>query len=270
MLRNPFPRKWMNRRADMIESEPDYNLEEFQDPEDYDLEYGAYEPEGPFYETVAARTGGPILDVACGTGRIAIPLARKGYAVTGIDLTPAMLAHARRKSDGLAIDWHLADCRSFALDRRFALAVMSGNAFQACLADADQAALFAAVHRHLAPGGHFAFETRNPRRADLYGNETESFWHSFVDRLGRNIDVSLIEHYDPARSVLTCRVIRRVHGEAGDPRVTTIRIRYTAPDEINRRLADAGFAVAEQHGDFDRSALTADSPSIVTVARKLG
>lgn len=254
----------------MTDGEFDHNLEEFQEPEDYDLEYGAYEPEGPFYEALAARAGGPILDVACGTGRIAIPLARKGFAMTGIDLAAPMLAHARRKSAGLAIDWQLADFRNFDLGRRFALAIMSGNAFQACLTDADQAALLAAVHRHLQPGGYFAFETRNPRQADFYGNETETFWHSFVDRLGRTIDVSLVEVYDPSRAVLACRVIRRVHGAAGEPRTTMIRIRYTAPADLNRRLAAAGFALAEQYGGVDRSALTAESPSIVTVALKRG
>lgn len=256
----------------MIGDNPDDNLEEFQNPEDYDLEYGSYEPQGPFYETVAAQTGGPILDVACGTGRIAIPLARKGYALTGIDLAAPMLAHARRKSAeaGVAIDWQLADFRILALDRRFALAIMSGNAFQACLTDADQAALLAAVHRHLLPGGCFAFETRNPRRADLYGNERETFWHSFVNRLGWTIDVSLIEVYDPGQAVLACQVIRRVKGETGKPRSNMIRIRYTAPEDLNRRLASAGFAIAEQYGGVDRSALTSESPSIVTVARKSG
>lgn len=254
----------------MTDSELDHNLEEFQDPEDYDCEFGAYEPQGPFYESIAARTGGPILDVACGTGRIAIPLARKGFRMTGIDLAKPMLAHARRKSDGLGIDWQHADFRDFALDRRFALAIMSGNAFQACLTDADQAALLAAVHRHLLPGGYFAFETRNPRHGDLHGNETEAFWHRYVDKLGREIDVSLIETYDPARAVLTCRVIRRGHGQASEPRAATIRIRYTAPADLDRRLAEAGLAVAEQYGGVDRSALTAESPSIVTVARKRG
>jgi SAM-dependent methyltransferase len=246
------------------------NLEEFQNPEDYDLEYGAYEPQGPFYETVAARTGGPILDVACGTGRIAIPLARHGYCVTGIDLAAPMLAHARRKSEGLDVDWRLADCRDFTLERPFALAVMSGNAFQACLTDADQAALLASVRRNLCDGGCFAFETRNPRPQDLTGNETEAFWHSFTDRRGRLIDVSLIETYDAGKAVLTCQVIRRVHGGTGAATRATIRIRYTAPDELNRRLREAGFAIEEQYGWFDRSPLTAESRSIVTVARKTG
>jgi len=245
------------------------NLEEFQNPEDYDLEYGTYEPEGPFYETIAARTGGPILDVACGTGRIAVPFARKGYSVTGIDLAEPMLEHARKKGEGLGIDWRLGDCRDFRFDRSFALAIMSGNAFQACLTDADQAALFDAVRRNLRADGRFAFETRNPRPAELVGNQEEAFWHRFTDRLGREIDVSLIETYDPEAAVLSCEVIRRVHGGSGEPQRRTIRIRYTGADELNRRLADAGFAVEEQHGWFDRSPLTPESRSIVTVARRV-
>lgn len=270
MRRISLPRKRTNRKADMTERASGDNLEEFQDPENYDLEYGEYEPEGPFYESVAARTGGPILDIACGTGRISIPLARKGFGVAGIDLAEPMLAHARRKSEGLGIDWQVADFRAFRLDRQFALAVMSGNAFQCCLTDADQTALFDAVRQHLRSGGCFAFETRNPRPRDLKGNEEEAFWYRFVDRLGREVDVSLIETYDAAAAVLACEVIRRVRGDRGEPQRKTIRIRYTGAEELNRRLAECGFDVAEQYGAFDRSPLAAESPSIVTVARKRG
>ncbi len=269
MGETPIGDKPRTRRADMtVAATPDDNLSEFQSPEEYDCEFGEYEPEGPFYEALAERTGGPILDLACGTGRIAIPLAKRGFAVTGVDLAAPMLAHARRKSGTAPLRWVEADCRSFALKDRFALALMSGNAFQAYLADADQQALARQVHRHLAPGGRFAFETRNPRPADLAGYEAETYWHSYTDPAGRRIDVSLIEIYDPAAAVLDCHVFRRTAG-TGDPvRRTRIRIRYTDRHHVVALLRDAGFAIEAQYGDFDRSPASDDAPRIVTIARR--
>jgi 2-polyprenyl-3-methyl-5-hydroxy-6-metoxy-1,4-benzoquinol methylase len=113
------------------------NLEEFSEPELYDREYGAYEPEGPFYESLARDLGGPILDIACGTGRLSIPFAEAGLSVTGTDIMPAMLAHARAKSAHLPVRWIEADSRSLDLGETFAFAVMSGHAFQSFLTDAD-------------------------------------------------------------------------------------------------------------------------------------
>ena len=125
------------------------NLEEFNDPELYDLEFGGWEPQGPFFESVARRQGGPVLDIACGTGWLAIPLALSGLAVTGVDIVPEMLARARIKAAGLPIRWLEADCRTLGLGERFALATMTGHAFQSLLTDDDHRGLLASVHRHL-------------------------------------------------------------------------------------------------------------------------
>jgi SAM-dependent methyltransferase len=251
----------------MSDRREDDNLSEFLDGAKYDCEFGAYEPAGPFYETLADQAAGPILELACGTGRVAIPLARKGYDLTGIDLAPGMLAQARAKSDGLAIRWAEGDCRRFALGRRFALAYMTGNAFQAYLTDADQRALLAAVRGHLPPDGRFAFETRNPREADLHGHEAEEYWHSYVAPNGRRVNVALAERYDPATRILDCHVFRYWADSDAGPRRSRILIRYTDRGRLNRLLAAEGFAVEQQYGDFDRSPWTPASERIATVAR---
>ena len=76
------------------------NLEEFADPETYDIEDDS-DTGIAFYAALARETGGPVLEIACGTGRVGIPIARLGYAVTGLDIVPGMLELARRKSAGL-------------------------------------------------------------------------------------------------------------------------------------------------------------------------
>src|SRR4029078_5542411 len=89
-------------------------------------------------------------------------IARLGFAVTGLDIVPGMLAQARSKSAGLATRWVEGDARNFELGEYFRLIFLTGNAFQAFLTRADQEALLERVRAHLHDEGLFAFETRNP------------------------------------------------------------------------------------------------------------
>ena len=244
------------------------NLEEFNDPELYDLEFGGWEPQGPFFESVARKEGGPVLDIACGTGWLAIPLAHAGLAVTGVDIVPAMLARARMKAAALPIRWLEADCRTLDLGEHFALATMTGHAFQSFTSEADQRALIASVARHLPSGGLFAFDTRNKRPADIEVDGSEGFWHSFEDAQGRTVDVSLIEHWDAATKLLHCTTIRRWRDRSRVDQTKRIDIRYVDAPNLNRMLERAGFAVEAQFGNWDRSPVTADSPEIITLARR--
>ena len=80
------------------------NLEEFADPRNYDIEQRTNKGIA-FYSALAQETGGPVLEVACGTGRVSIPIARLGLDVTGLDIVPGMLEQARAKSAGLPVRW---------------------------------------------------------------------------------------------------------------------------------------------------------------------
>jgi SAM-dependent methyltransferase len=141
------------------------NLEEFADPHAYDIVDDS-DTGVAFYAALAQETGGPVLEIACGTGRVSIPIAKLGFAVTGLDIVPGMLERARHKSVGLLTRWVEGDARRFDLGERFRLIFMTGNAFQAMLTRADQEALLEGVRRHLYDEGLFSFETRNPRWAD--------------------------------------------------------------------------------------------------------
>src|SRR5205085_11769880 len=98
----------------------------------------------------------------CGTGRVAIPIAREGIQVTGLDVVPGMIERARRKSVGLPVRWLVGDARNFAFDERFRLIFITGNAFQAFITNAEQESVLERVHAHLDDDGMFAFEIRNP------------------------------------------------------------------------------------------------------------
>jgi SAM-dependent methyltransferase len=105
-------------------------------------------------EDLLRRTGAPdgarVLDGGCGTGRVAVELARRGWRVVGVDLDPSMLAAARAKSD--AIPWHLDDLATLALDETFEAAVLAGNVM-IFVAPGSEGAVVANLARHLAPGG---------------------------------------------------------------------------------------------------------------------
>jgi SAM-dependent methyltransferase len=247
--------------------EEDY-LGEFVDPVNYDLEVGGDHPSHHFYADLAKQVGGTTLEVACGTGLVTIPLARQGISITGMDIVPAMLAHAQNKSAalGLSIRWFQCDARNFDLHEQFSFIYMTGNAFQAFLNNADQQDLLYNIRKHLATGGIFAFETRNPNWSDCSTDLNETEWMTYTNDKGFTVRITETRQYDHAAQVLAYTLFRR-WTEAGDAkeRITRIAIRYTFPQELNALLERSGFRVMHQYGDWDKSPLTKDSPSIISV-----
>lgn len=258
------------------------NLEEFADPSTYDIEDSS-DTGVAFYTALAQETGGPVLEIACGTGRVSIPIARLGFAVTGVDIVPGTLELARSKSAGLATRWIEADARTFALGEQFRLIFLTGNAFQGFLTRADQEALLARVRAHLHDDGLFAFETRNPRWATQEGHgedyaglfvnlETraeEQEWPSYRNSSGHKVRVSRTQAYDHVAQILHWTTYRRWHeGEQEHTKITRIALRYTFPQELAALLHYNGFTMLRQYGDWDLQPLSAASPSIIVVCRK--
>ena len=269
------------------------NLEEFADPQTYDLEDN--DDTGiAFYTALAQETGGPVLELACGTGRVSIPIARRGFAVTGLDIVPGMLERARRKSADLPTRWVAGDARAFDLGAQFRLIFLTGNAFQAFLTRADQEALLACVRAHLHANGLFAFETRNPRWVTLprAGQEAqpvregtpwpadglfafletraeEEEWQTYCDHSGRAVRVTKTQAYDHVAQILHWTTYRRRGaGDQEQTQITRIAVRYTFPQELAALLHYNGFAILRQYGDWNEEPLSATSPSIIVVCRK--
>jgi SAM-dependent methyltransferase len=254
------------------------NREAFTDPVDYDYEDSSDDGVA-FYAALARETGGPVLEVACGTGRVAIPIAKLGYTVTGLDIEPGMLARAREKSAGLPARWVEGDARSFDLGEKFRLIFMTGNAFQAFVTNEEQATVLQRAYAHLHDEGLFAFETRNPllpgtkTRAGLFltletiNNEIE--WPAYLNKHGYEVRVSTTQIYDPISQTLHLAGVKRWHDGAQE-HMTTSRtaLRYTFPQELNALLHCNGFDIVRTFGDWDESPLTAISPSIISVCRK--
>lgn len=250
------------------------NLEEFQDPANYDLEEVPGSAERiAFYADLAERVGGPVLEIACGTGIVALPIAARGLDVTGVDLARPMLAHARRKADRqeLSVRWIEADARAFDLDQSFQFIYLTGNAFQAFLRREDQEQLLATVRRHLAPAGVFAFETRNPSGHYLGDTSEEEHWNRYQSIEGQIVDVSGTQRYDPIAQVLHWTSYRRWHDSTGPhTRVTRIACRFSYPQELAALLHYNGFAIETQYGNWHKAPVTATSSSLISLCRLAG
>jgi SAM-dependent methyltransferase len=254
------------------------NLEEFIDAINYDRE-DTSDTGIAFYSELAQKAGNSVLEIACGTGRVTIPIAKLGFATTGLDIDPQMLEQARRKSSGLPVRWIEGDARTFELHEQFHLIFLTGNAFQAFVTNADQEALLQRVQAHLRDDGLFAFETRNPllsnmkTRAGLFvtleTHEEEEAWPSFINVNGQEVRVSRTRVYDHVAQIVHLTSYKRWHeGGQEHTKISRTELRYTFPQELAALLYYNGFTIERQYGDWNKEPLSPTSPSIISVCRK--
>jgi SAM-dependent methyltransferase len=222
----------------------------------------------------AGRMGHPVLELACGTGRLTIPVAQGGVEIVGLDLSASMLAHARTKAKaaGVEIEFFEGDCRSFELGRKFALIFMAFNSMQHLHDYASLAALFANVRKHLAEGGRFVFDVFNPKleilaRAsgdrrlereyqDPDGKGTMAFEHS-----GAYHDATQVSH-------IRCYFVRRgANGEEAEVREEELHLRSFFPQELDLLVRSQGFEAVEKFGNFERKAFGSGDPKQVVVCK---
>ncbi|WP_119459243.1 class I SAM-dependent methyltransferase [Rhodospirillaceae bacterium SYSU D60014] len=228
-----------------------------------------YDPLNPsdddilFYLDLAGETPKTVLDMGCGTGRLACELAARGHQVTGADPAAAMLDIARSRSGGEKVTWIETKAADLSVDTRFDLIIMTGHVFQVFLDDQDVRAALRTLHQHLAPGGRVAFETRNPAVQEWSGWTPEET-HERVEVAG----VGTVEvHYD-ITSVAGPFVTFETHFRFAedDILVAPTTLRFMNQDELAAFLADAGFTDVTWYGDWDRSAVSPTSPEIIAIA----
>jgi SAM-dependent methyltransferase len=128
----------------------------------HDAECGSYVADLPLWRELAAEAGGPVLDVGCGTGRVALDLAARGHEVTGVDSEAALVGALRHRAGDLPVRAENADARSFDLGRPFALAIAPMQVVQLMGGPSGRAGLLAAAWRHLDPGARFALALADP------------------------------------------------------------------------------------------------------------
>jgi SAM-dependent methyltransferase len=247
------------------------NLEDFRDPQIYDVQDEGYYDDYPLIEQWAQSLGGPLLDLACGTGRMALRMAELGYQVTGVDITPEMISWARQKAEQrkLSIEWIVADARSFHLQKQYSLLYMLENAFQFFLTRVDQEAMLTCVREHLLPEGCFLFETRNPNPRNLQ-EVRHPDGESFTTPDGGQLLVTEEQRYDPMTQIqhYTRHLTFLQPGGKRDEKKLRVALRYVYPQELEALLYYNGFQIRSCYGNWHQEPLTATSPSMIYVCQK--
>ena len=174
-----------------------------------------------------------------------------------------MLEQARKRSD---IEWILGDLASVRWDREFDLVVMSGHAFQVFLKDDDLRVALAAIRSALTDGGRFAFETRNPLVRE---------WERWIPAHASEVtgaDGAVMRMAREVESPVTGDLVSFTHTFTSPgwdrPQVSRSTLRFLDPAALSSFLSDAGLAIEDQFGDWDRQPLTETSPEIITIARR--
>jgi len=243
------------------------NLADYADPILYDVENSEFEPAGLTLLEMTRQVSGPVLDLGCGCGRMAIPLAQAGIEIVGLDVVPQMLAHGREKADDLPIRWVEADARAFHLHQKFELIFSTGAVFQHLLSLPDQEACLARVREHLTDNGRFVFDLGFPNLQWLTNVAEEEEWFTYTTPDERNVRVSGVQVYDPIRQVKTETAVRRWTDANGSEitRMAPLSLRFYYPQEIAALLHYNGFCIVDTYGDWDLTPLTAQSTMMIQV-----
>lgn len=212
---------------------------------------------------MAANT---VLDVGCGTGAMLKEARAAGHTgrLCGLDPAAGMMTEARTAPD---IEWIEGDLTSATWDGAFDLVVMTGHAFQVFVEDDDVRTALAAVRKSLAPGGHFAFETRNPAARE-WECWTPDQAREFRDAAGRTVRIMrrVTKPFDGCTVSFEHTFTSPEWPDAKSSRST---LRFLDAPSLAGFLAEAGLTIDTQFGDWDRSPLTAASPEIITIARAM-
>lgn len=234
------------------------------DGEHYDACH-AYRVDDLALWTSLVTPGMRVLELGCGTGRVAIPMARAGAIVTGVDASPSMLDRARAKSGD--VEWVLADIRTFALGRAdYALAVLAFNTINVLVERADTIACLARAREHLAPGGRIVVDAAVPLVAKLASSTTDEHVASY--RVGEvAVKVTGRRTFDMARQLrrleLTIQASDRV-----EPEHDVLETHVAFPWEVALLVERAGFHVAAVYGDYARGPLVATSSQCIVVGER--
>jgi SAM-dependent methyltransferase len=217
-----------------------------------------------FYVEMAQRTGGPVLEIGCGTGRVLLEIARRGIEIEGLDFSRDQLRILEAKLPTLSpevqgrICTHFGDMRDFALDRRFRLIMAPFRPLQHLYTISDQIATFYAVRKHLLPDGLFVFDLFYPNHRLMeegFGEERPDLEWPDPDKPGRIIRRYFVrETVDKLNQVFTGHFIFRIFDgerlveEEREP----LQMSYYAYPQLLLLFEQSGFRIVEEYGSFAR------------------
>jgi SAM-dependent methyltransferase len=250
----------------------------------YDADYRNYDEDVDLILTLALESAGesteesagPILELGCGTGRLLLPLARQGHAVTGVDVSPALLAIARARLAGLdnaRVELVQADIRTYDLPRKdYAFAFCTSNTLMHLTDPAAQLAALRNAHRHLRTGGALLLDLFNPDVARLVAidgvQELADHWRD--EETGAQVIKWAVRSVDWAEQIQeTIFIYEETLPDGGSRRtICPFQLRFLWRNEAELMLQAAGFAVEAVWGDFEGGDYAAAGDHLILLARK--
>ena len=214
------------------------------------------DPVVDFLEDLAG--GGGALELGIGTGRIALPLARRGVRVNGIDLSEAMVARLRAKPGGDEIGVTIGDFATAKVEGTFSVAYLVFNTINNLTTQDEQIACFQNVAAHLEPGGCFVIEVGVPKLRRLPPGDTFVAFDVSPTHLG-------FDEYDVARQGLVSHHYSLVDGEW---EVVSMPFRYVWPAELDLMARLAGMRLRGRWSDWSRAPFTSESTKHISVWEK--
>ncbi len=239
----------------------------YDDPELYDLVMRPpdQEAEFEFCDALASGQNAPLLELGCGTGRLTVPLAARGHAVTGLDYSAAMLRLARVKAEaaGAKADFVQADFRNFSLGKKYGLILFPNNSLSHAYTFDDLLACFSCVRAHLAPGGMFVIDVTNPTPAQMGSDiNVRQLVSSFFTSAGDKVEVYHAYNYDLATQIHQRALFVQQRGQESRVDFTT---RVFFPQELDNLLRFAGFKILRKSGSYRMEPFTSASEKQIIV-----
>jgi SAM-dependent methyltransferase len=244
-------------------------LELYEDAEFYDSEFATRDLEIPFFRRYASQAGGRVLEVACGTGRITLPIAEDGTQITGLDVSRPMLELARCKSAaaGLSVEWLEQDCREMRLSQSFNLIFSATNAMQHLLDLESLCAFLNSARCALATNGLLILDVFNPNPAKLARPSEARYLHKTITLPGgEEIRIETASNYHADTQILHFDLFY----SSGEQLVRTKRVnmRCLFPEELLALCHFNGLEVVNRLGNYTEKDFSAESPKQILICRQ--
>jgi SAM-dependent methyltransferase len=244
----------------------------------YDWEHRHFQDDLPLYLDFAQSCPGPVLDAACGTGRVLMALAREGHTVTGVDSSAAMLGVARARVDAEGLGNRVAlveaDLRTLSLQGRFGMGIVALSSFQHMVGMADQRLALERLSAHLVTGGLLVMDLVNPSPEWLTagdGTLVHQFTAPFPDDDGAETVskfVARTTRFEQQREHWLLIYDRTIPDGALYRQSFDMETQFLFRYEAELLLADAGFRLRNLYGGYDLDSYQAYSPRMILVAEK--
>jgi len=228
-----------------------------------------------FYVEEAKSARGPLLELGSGTGRILLPIARAGATIVGLDSSTNMLERCRQKlaAESAAVQGRVTlqqrDIHDFDLGERFPLIIAPFRVVQHLTTMDDQLRFLAAVARHLAPNGRFAFDVFNPYFAKLVEADGVEREDTPAQRLSDGRTLRRAYRIARVRWVDQVSESELIYYVDGKRYVQAFEMRWYLAAELQHLLARSGFRVRAMYGDFARGPVVDGCPELVVLAEKI-